>query len=94
MIKDNHDAMEVPSLLHCAADRLPPANTTRWVVNRKAEVVRAIRDGLLTRDDACDRYRLSDEELRLWERALDLAGTPGLRVTRTQVYREVFEARH
>lgn len=72
-------------------DDLPPADTTRWVVRRKAQVIAAIRGGALTREEACTRYRLSDEELRLWERAIDAAGVPGLRVTRVQVYRPVFE---
>ena len=72
-------------------DQLPPSNTSRWVVRRKAEVLAAIRGGLISRADACTRYRLSDEELRLWERAVDAAGMPGLRVTRVQVYRPVFE---
>jgi len=73
---------------------LPPANTKRWVPSRKAEVVRAVRAGLLGRDEACARYSLSPEELRLWERAVDVAGTAGLRVTRVQIYRDVFEACH
>lgn len=82
------------SLTSNAIDRLPPADTKRWVASRKADVVRAIRDGIVSRVDACTRYRLSDEELRLWERAIDAAGTPGLRVTRVQIYREVFENCH
>lgn len=77
-----------------AISRLPPPDTKRWVVRRKAEVIAAIREGLLTRTEACTRYRLSDEELKLWERAIDAAGIPGLRVTRVQVYREVFEGRN
>jgi hypothetical protein len=75
-------------------NHLPPANTTRWVPSRKADVVRAIRDGTIDRAEACERYALSVEELRLWERAIDAAGTAGLRVTRVQIYRDVFEARH
>lgn len=75
-------------------DGLPPANTTRWVPSRKANVVNAIRDGLIDRDEACSRYALSVEELCLWERAIDAAGIAGLRVTRVQIYREVFERRH
>jgi hypothetical protein len=75
-------------------DRLPPADTSRWVPSRKADVVRAIRDGIIGRDEACARYSLSGEELRLWERAIDAVGTAGLRVTRVQVYRDIFEAHH
>lgn len=74
------------------SDGLPPVDTTRWVARRKAAVLAAIRAGTLTRIEACARYRISEAELRLWERAVACAGTPGLRVTRVQIYRPVFEA--
>ena len=73
-------------------DSLPPANTTRWVVRRKAEVVAAVAGGLMTVDEACDRYNLSIEEFASWQRAVDRAGMPGLRVTRVQQYRELYQA--
>ena len=41
---------------------LPPSNTRRWVIRRKAEVVAAVNGGLLTMPEACRRYRLSVEE--------------------------------
>lgn len=69
-------------------ESLPPPNTVRWVVRRKAEVLAAIRGGLLTAAEACARYRLSPEELELWQSAIDRAGVPGLRVTRIQLYRD------
>ncbi len=71
---------------------LPPVDTTRWVARRKAAVLTAITDGRLSRSEACTRYRISDAELRLWEHAVACAGVPGLRVTRVQIYRPVFEA--
>ena len=37
---------------------LPPVDTGRWVIRRKAEVVAAVRGGLLTLDEACERYSL------------------------------------
>lgn len=74
-------------------DDLPPVNTTRWVARRKAEILTAIDAGRLTRAEACARYSISEAELRLWERAVACAGVPGLRVTRVQIYRPVFEAR-
>jgi hypothetical protein len=52
-------------------DSLPSANTTRWVVRRKAEVVAAVAGGLLTVDEACTRYSLSLEEFTSWQRAVD-----------------------
>ena len=71
---------------------LPPVDTKRWVARRKAAVLAAIADGRLSRAEACSRYRISEAELRLWEHAVACAGVPGLRVTRVQIYRPVFEA--
>jgi hypothetical protein len=66
---------------------LPPANTQRWVIRRKAEVVVAVRGGLLTLEDACARYRLTTDEFLSWQQAIDRWGMPGLRTTRIQQYR-------
>lgn len=66
---------------------LPPANTRRWVIRRKAEVVAAVRGGLLSLDDACKRYRLTVDEFLSWQRSIDKHGLPGLRATRIQQYR-------
>ncbi len=66
---------------------LPPANTKRWVIRRKAEVVAAVRGGLLTLEEACSRYTLTLEEFLGWQRAIDQYGMPGLRATRVQQYR-------
>lgn len=68
-------------------DDLPSSNTTYWVSRRKAEVLAAIDGGLLSIEDACDRYQLSSEEIDSWRRALDRAGLPGLRITKLQRYR-------
>lgn len=69
-------------------ETLPSPDTRRWVVRRKAEVLAAINGGLLSEAEACARYRLSPEELELWQQAVDRAGVPGLRVTRIQLYRD------
>lgn len=66
---------------------LPPPNTRRWVIRRKAEVVAAVRGGLISLEDACKRYKLSVEEFLAWQRAIDEHGLPGLRATRVQIYR-------
>lgn len=70
---------------------LPPANTRRWVVRRKAEVVAAVNGGLLSIDDMLERYTLTLEEFASWQRAVDRSGMQGLRVTRIQHYRELYE---
>ncbi len=66
---------------------LPAPSTSRWVTRRKAEVVAAVAGGLLTREAACQRYNLSDEEFEAWERLYMRHGPKGLRTTRLQQYR-------
>jgi Protein of unknown function (DUF1153) len=66
---------------------LPPPNTRRWVVRRKAAVVDAVERGVLSLDEACRRYRLSAEEFGTWQKLVQTYGTPGLRVTRLHTYR-------
>ena len=60
---------------------LPPANTRRWVIRRKAEVVTAVRGGLLTLAEALGRYGLTEEEFESWCGAFDQHGMSGLRTT-------------
>ena len=72
-------------------DSLPAPGTTRWVVRRKAEVVAAVNGGLLSIDEVCDRYGLTLEEFAGWQRAVDRSGMQGLRVTRIQHYRDLYE---
>jgi transposase-like protein len=66
---------------------LPPRDTKRWVASRKAAVVAAVREQLLTPEQACDRYGLTAEELDSWRSALDTHGVGALRTTRIQLYR-------
>ncbi|MEP6343903.1 MAG: DUF1153 domain-containing protein [Maricaulaceae bacterium] len=66
---------------------LPKPDTVRWVIRRKAEVVAAVRGGLLTLDAACERYGLSNEEFLGWQRSIESHGIAGLRSTRIQAYR-------
>ena len=72
---------------------LPPPDTKRWVVRRKAAVVAAVRSGGLTIHEACRVYQLSKEELLSWDRAFELHGLAGLRATRIQQYRSPRPAR-
>jgi len=66
---------------------LPPPDTKRWVMRRKAEVVAGVRAGLLSFEEACRRYNLSPEEFMSWQRLIDRHGVRGLRATRLQEYR-------
>jgi hypothetical protein len=67
---------------------LPPRDTKRWVIRRKAALVAAVRGGLLTLEEACERYALTIEEYLSWQTTLDRHGLAGLRATRVQDYRE------
>ena len=60
----------------------PAPDTKRWVIRRKAEVVAAVRGGLLSLEEACARYGLSVEEFLAWQRSLDRGGLAALRTTR------------
>ena len=66
---------------------LPSPSTKRWVVRRKAEVVAAVRGGLISLEEACERYTLTVDEFLSWQRSIDKHGLPGLRATRIQEYR-------
>lgn len=68
-------------------ETLPASTTTRWVTRRKAQVIAAIRGGLLTVDEACKRYRLTVDELSEWQSALDKHGARGLKTTLVQQFR-------
>jgi hypothetical protein len=72
-------------------ESLPSPSTKRWVVRRKAEVVAAVNGGLLSIDEACERYGLTVEEFVSWQRSVDRSGLPGLRITQTQRYRELYQ---
>ena len=67
---------------------LPAAGTRRWVIRRKAEVVAAVRGGLLSLDEACDRYTLTVEEFLSWQMSIDKLGLSGLRTTKLQESRK------
>jgi hypothetical protein len=70
------------------ASDLPSTDTKRWVPRRKAAIVDAVRQGDISLEEVCRRYKLSVEELLSWQRAIDTHGVPGLRVTRVQIYRD------
>lgn len=73
-------------------DDLPSPNTKRWVIRRKAQVVIAVRSGVISLDDACRRYNLSVEEFLSWQRLIDRHGIGGLRATRIQQYRDISDS--
>ena len=77
-----------PQLHDYACDEhVPPSVALRWVIRRKAAIVRAVRNGELSVEEARCRYMLSAEELLGWQRSLERHGLAGLRTTRINHYR-------
>jgi len=66
---------------------LPPPDVKRWTIRRKVAVVTAVAVGVLTREEACSRYQLSEEEFLSWQQAFKAHGLRGLHSTRLQQYR-------
>ena len=56
-------------------------------VSSQAAILIALRAGVMTREEACQRYFISEEELVRWEMAFDRVGIPGLRVATLHFYR-------
>lgn len=80
---------DIGDALPKSIEDLPPPGTRRWVIRRKAEVVAGVRAGLISIEEACQRYSLSVEEFLSWQRAIDRHGLRGLRTTRIQDYRTI-----
>ena len=68
---------------------LPAAGTRRWVASRKAAVVRGVVYGLISKDEALERYSLSDDEFIEWVRAVSTHGEGGLKAKMVQKYRQL-----
>src|ERR1700743_3695788 len=79
----------LPPAGNVSVEDLPPPNTKRWVIRRKAEVVAGVRNGVISLEEACRRYKLSIEEFLSWPRLIESHGLAGVRATRLQDYRAV-----
>jgi hypothetical protein len=66
---------------------LPAAKNQRWVIRHKANVVAAVRGGLISLDDVCQRYSLTREEFLAWSGAVDRFGIWALSAARFQRFR-------
>lgn len=67
---------------------LPPATLQRWTASRKRVVVRAVIFGLVSMQEACDRYHLSTEEFNAWLARYADYGPEALKETRLKKYRQ------
>ena len=61
---------------------LPHPNESRWPFRQKAAVVDGTRRGVLSIEEACERYRISLEEFAAWSKAFDERVARRARATR------------
>ncbi|WP_407493139.1 DUF1153 domain-containing protein [Pseudooceanicola sp. MF1-13] len=66
---------------------LPPKDTRRWVASRKAAVVKGVMHGLITQEEALERYGLSADEFKEWVWAVSQHGEEALKATAVQKFR-------
>ena len=66
---------------------LPPPTTKRWVASRKAVVVKAVRFGLISLEEVCSLYDLTQDEYCSWQTAVARYGESALRATAVKKYR-------
>lgn len=67
---------------------LPAGSTVRWVASRKAAVVRGVLYGLISQDEAQQRYSISKDEFIEWVSAVSSHGEEALKTTFLQKYRQ------
>ena len=86
-MSDQNKGVRIPSFTGpdgelVTLDQLPPRRLRRWRPRDKALVVVAVRHGLLSFDEACNRYSLSAEEYLSWQRSFDAARPPAATTAR------------
>jgi len=67
---------------------LPDRNIKRWVMRHKRNVANAVLYKLISFEQACSEYGLSEEELLSWLKTLKFHGSEALKVTRLMQYRQ------
>lgn len=70
----------------CTNDLPPHGFAGRWTSRVKANLLLAITGGLITRQGAIDRYRITEEEMQAWERDVASYGPGALRATKRHKY--------
>ncbi len=72
---------------------LPSPQTRRWVKSRKAAVVRAVEEGVISYECALSLYNLSEQELESWFRMFRKHGENALCITQLNHYRKIEKKR-
>ena len=71
---------------------MPQNFRLRWTARRKAEVVIAVETGILSLNEACERYIISPEEFFVWKNDYARQGMESLRCSALKRQRETESA--
>jgi hypothetical protein len=77
-------AVSAPTAKQTESPKPARLRSVRWIPQRKAEIVAAIRDGFMSLEEARESYALSIEEYLSWQMGIELSGLAGLRINRVQ----------
>ena len=80
--------VQLPDGGYLSRGDLPPPSTKRWVASRKAAVVKAVRCGLLSLEEARSLYDLTQDEYSSWQTAVARHGESAPRATALKRYRK------
>jgi hypothetical protein len=73
--------VQLPDGGYLSRGDLPLPNTKRWVASREAAVMKAVRIGLISLEEACSLYDLTQDEYSSWQTAVARHGESVLRAT-------------
>ena len=79
--------VQLPDVGFLSRGDLPQPTTKRWVAFRKAVVVKAVRFGLISLEEACSLYDLTLDEYCSWQTAVARYSESALRATALKKYR-------
>jgi hypothetical protein len=71
---------------------MPQNFRLRWTARRKAEVVIAVETGILSLNEACERYIISPEEFFTWKNDYAHEGMESLRCNALKRQRDAADA--
>ena len=73
--------VQLPDGGYLSRGDLPLPNTKRWVASREAAVMKAVRIGLISLEEACSLYDLTQDEYSSWQTAVARHGESALSAT-------------
>ena len=79
--------VQLPDVGFLSRGDLPPPTTKRLVAFRNAVVVKSVRFGLISLEEACSLYDLTQDEYCSWQTAVARYSESALRATALKKYR-------